>query len=112
MDRLQKALPDILDGYCRMSSQPREIAEQEAKAFLQIIEDSANYQFGYNHSTGYSMIGYMCAFCRYYYPEEFIAAYLNCANNTDDILMGTELAKIKNIEIKISSSENPELNIQ
>ena len=100
MDRLQKALPDILDGYCRMSSQPREIAEQEAKAFLQIIEDSANYQFGYNHSTGYSMIGYMCAFCRYYYPEEFIAAYLNCANNTDDILMGTELAKIKNIEIK------------
>lgn len=91
--------------------QPREIAEKEARAFLQIIEDSANYQFGYNHSTGYSMIGYMCAFCRYYYPEEFIAAYLNCANNTDDILMGTELAKIKNIEIKISSSENPVPNI-
>ncbi len=97
MDRLQKALPKILEGYCKMSSQPKEIAEQEAKAFLQIIEDSANYQFGYNHSTGYSMIGYMCAYCRYYYPEEFIAAYLNCAGNTDDIVMGTELAKIKKI---------------
>ena len=83
-----------------MSPQPQDVAEEEAKTFLKIIEDSSNYMFGYNHSTGYSMIGYMCAFCRYYYPEEFIAAYLNCANNTDDILMGTELAKIKNIEIK------------
>lgn len=46
------------------------------------------------------MIGYMCAYCRYYYPEEFIAAYLNCANNTDDIVMGTELAKIKNVTIR------------
>lgn len=41
----------------------------------------------------------MCASCRYYYPEEFIASYLNCANNTDDIIMGTELAKIKHIAI-------------
>ena len=99
MDRLQKALPDILDGYCKMSPQSRDIAEKEAKTFLQIIEDSSNYMFGFNHSTGYSMIGYMCALCRYYYPEEFIASYLNCANNTDDIIMGTELAKIKHVAI-------------
>ena len=45
------------------------------------------------------MIGYMCAYLRYYYPEEFIAAYLNCASNSDDIVNGTELAKIKNISI-------------
>ena len=99
MDRLQKALPQILEGYCNMSPQPRDVAEEEAKTFLKIIEDSANYQFGYNHSTGYSMIGYMCAYLRYYYPEEFIAAYLNCASNSDDIIHGTELAKIKNISI-------------
>lgn len=99
MDRLQKALPQILEGYCNMSPQPREVAEEEAKAFLQIIEDSSNYQFGYNHSTGYSMIGYTCAYMRYYYPEEFLAAYLNCAGNSDDIINGTELAKIKNIKI-------------
>ena len=99
MDRLQKALPQILEGYCNMSPQPRDIAEEEAKTFLKIIEDSSRYQFGYNHSTGYSMIGYMCAYLRYYYPEEFIAAYLNCASNSDDIIHGTELAKIKNISI-------------
>lgn len=99
MDRLQKALPQILEGYCNMSPQPRDVAEEEAKTFLKIIEDSSRYQFGYNHSTGYSMIGYMCAYLRYYYPEEFIAAYLNCASNSDDIINGTELAKIKNISI-------------
>ena len=99
IDRLEKALPKILNGYCNMSQQPRKIAEDEAKQFLQIIEDSARYQFGFNHSTGYSMIGYLCAYLRYYYPEEFIAAYLNCANNADDIIFGTELAKLKDISI-------------
>ena len=98
-DRLEAAMPQILDGYCKMSPKPREVSEQEAKEFLQIIEDSSNYQFGFNHSTGYSMIGYTCAMLRYYYPEEFIAAYLNNANNEDDIRNGTELARIKNIAI-------------
>ena len=45
-DRLDKAMPDILEGYCNKSPKPREIAENEAKEFLQIIEDSASYQFG------------------------------------------------------------------
>ena len=98
-DRLEAALPSILEGYCNMSSQPREIAEKEAQAFLKIIEDSSNYQFGFNHSTGYSMIGYMCAYLRYYYPKEFITAYLNNANNEDDIMLGTQLAKQLGITI-------------
>ena len=98
-DRLEAALPSILEGYCNMSSQSREIAEKEAQAFLKIIEDSSNYQFGFNHSTGYSMIGYMCAYLRYYYPKEFITAYLNNANNEDDIMLGTELAKQLGITI-------------
>ena len=98
-DRLQAALPQILEGYCNKSPKPREVAEQEAKEFLQIIEDSSNYQFGYNHSTGYSMIGYMCAYLRYYYPVEFISAYLNNANNDADIVNGTALAKQLDISI-------------
>lgn len=98
-DRLEAALPSILEGYCNMSSQPRNVAEKEAQAFLKIIEDSSNYQFGFNHSTGYSMIGYMCAYLRYYYPREFITAYLNNANNEDDTMLGTELAKQLGITI-------------
>ena len=98
-DRLDAAMPSILEGYCAKSDKPRDVAEEEAKKFLQIIEDASSYMFGFNHSTGYSMIGYTCAYMRYYYPEEFIAAYLNNANNDDDIRSGTELAKLKGITI-------------
>lgn len=96
---LDATLPSILEGYCKKSDKPREIAEQEAKEFLRIIEDSSNYQFGYNHSTGYSMIGYMCAYLRYYHPKEFITSYLNFANNEEDTRLGTELAKQFKINI-------------
>lgn len=93
VDRLEAAMPEILEGYCSKSDKPRDVAEEEAKQFLQIISDSSNYQFGYNHSTGYSMIGYTCGYLRYYYPVEFITAYLNSAANDDDLRTGTELAK-------------------
>lgn len=101
VDRLQKALPQILEGYCSKSPKPREVAEQEARAFLQIIEDSSNYQFGYNHSTGYSMIGYLCAYLRYYYPIEFCTALLNNANNDEDLTNGTQL--IHDLGFKLKS---------
>jgi DNA polymerase-3 subunit alpha len=98
-DRLEAALPSILEGYCNKSDKPRDVAEKEANEFLQIIEDSSNYQFGYNHSTGYSMIGYTCGYLRHYYTKEFITSYLNHANNEDDIRLGTELAKQMQIPI-------------
>ena len=99
-DRVDKALPQILEGYCDKSSKPRSESELEAKEFLDIIEAASSYMFGYNHSTGYSMIGYLCGYFRYYYSGEFITSYLNNANNEDDIRNGTELAKLKNIPIE------------
>ena len=98
-DRLEAALPSILEGYCNKSPQPREIAEKEAKEFLQIIEDSAAYQFGYNHSVAYCLLGYLCAYYRYYHPLEFITAFLNNAANEDDIRNGTSYATRVGIHI-------------
>ena len=100
VDRLQKALPQILEGYCNKSDKPREIAEQEAKEFLQIIEDASSYMFGRNHATAYSMIGYILGWLRYYYPLEFLTSFLNNANTDEDTLNGTELANQKGIKIK------------
>lgn len=99
LELLNKQLPKILEGYCKKSNKDRETAEKEAKEFIQIISDSSEYQFGYNHSTGYSMNGYMCARLRYYYPLEFVTAYLNNAENEDDLNNGIEIAKIKKIKI-------------
>ena len=98
-DRLDAAMPSILEGYCSKSTKPRAEAENEAKEFLQVIEDSASYQFGYNHSIAYCLLGYLCAYYRYYYPVQFITAFLNNAANDDDIASGTMLAKIYDIRI-------------
>lgn len=98
-DRLDAAMPSILDGYCSKSPKPREESEQEAKEFLQIIEDSASYQFGYNHSVAYCLLGYLCAYYRYHNPLEFVTSFLNNAANDADIQNGTTLAKQRGIKI-------------
>lgn len=96
---LSQQLPKILEGYCNHSQKERHIAEEEAKQFVQIIQDSSEYQFGLNHSTAYSMNGYICVWLRTYYTLEFVAAYLNRAENNEDINYGVELAKQYNIKI-------------
>ena len=98
-DRLDAAMPSILEGYCSKSPQPRDVAENEAKEFLQIIEDSASYQFGYNHSIAYCLLGYLCAYYRYYHPIEFITSFLNNAANEDDIRNGTAYANRIGIKV-------------
>lgn len=45
-ETLESYLPKILNGYCSVSKQPRAIATKEAMAYIQIIEDSSEYQFG------------------------------------------------------------------
>lgn len=98
-DRLDRAMPDILNGYCNKSPKPRSDAEKEALEFLRIIEDSASYQFGYNHSIAYCMLGYLCAYYRHYYPIEFITSFLNNAANDNDIKNGTAYATKMGIKI-------------
>lgn len=98
-DRLEAALPSILEGYCSKSPQPRDVAETEAKEFLQVIEDSASYQFGYNHSVAYCLLGYLCAYYRYYHPIEFITSFLNNAANEEDIRNGTAYAARVGIQV-------------
>lgn len=91
-ERLEKAIPKILNGYCEHSSKPRKEAEEDAKAFLKVIEDASEYSFGYNHAVEYCLTGYLCAYLRKYYPCEFITTYLNRAAKEEDVVNGTTLA--------------------
>ena len=100
-DRLDAAMPSILEGYCSKSDKPRDQAELEAKDFLQVIEDSSSYQFGKNHSLGYCLLGYLCAYYRHYYPLEFLTSFLNNAANDDDIYNGTSYANRVGIRISM-----------
>ena len=45
-EKISKALPKILEGYCAKSDKPREVAEEEAKQFLKVIEEASSYMFG------------------------------------------------------------------
>lgn len=99
LDKLKEWIPVILDGYCMKSDKPRDVAEDEAREFLQVIEDASSYMFSKNHGISYSMLTYYCAYFRYYYPGEFITAYLNTAANDDDIRNGAELAKVYGIKM-------------
>lgn len=98
-DEIDKALPKILSGYCAHSSKPSEVAEEECKAYLKVIEDASAYSFGKNHSTGYSLLSYLCGYYKHYYPCEFIAAYMKNAANDDDINTGRTMAKVRGIQM-------------
>jgi DNA polymerase-3 subunit alpha len=101
-EKIAKALPQILNGYCDKSDKPREIAKEEAKGFIKVIEDASGYSFGFNHSESYAMLGYLMGWLRYYYPVEFCTSFLNCAKNDEDLENGTKYAKSQGIKI-----ENP-----
>lgn len=45
------------------------------------------------------MLGYLCAYMRYYHTKEFICAYLDCSKSDNDKYNGVMLAKNKNIKI-------------
>lgn len=98
-DVIEAAMPKILDGYCNKSDKPREVAEVEAKEFLDVIYSSSSYAFNKGHSVSYTLLSYVMAYCRYYYPTEFCTAFLNCSKNDDDILNGTKLAEHKGCTI-------------
>jgi DNA polymerase-3 subunit alpha len=99
-EKIAKALPKILEGYCNKSDKPRDIAEEEAKQFIKVIEDASAYSFGFNHSESYAMLTYLMGWLRYHYPVEFCTAFLSCAKNDDDLLNGTKLARLKGCTIE------------
>lgn len=64
-----------------------------------IVCSGRNTGLNDNHSIAYCLLGYLCAYYRYYHPIEFITAYLNNASNDTDIQHGTILAKQYGISV-------------
>lgn len=102
-EALERSLPEIEKGYISNSEKDESVAREEVMEFIQVMKDSGAYGFNYSHALAYSMLTYMTAYLRHYYPVEFTTSYLNNASNEDDIINGTELANLLNIKIK-----NPE----
>lgn len=53
-----------------------------------------------NHSIAYCLLGYLCGYYRYYHPMEFATAFLNNAQNDEDIENGNKLMKLYGIRFQ------------
>ena len=99
-EKIENAIPQIVDGYCQHRDLPRKQAEEEAQEYVQVIRDASSYAFNKSHAVAYSMLGYMFAYMKHYHPAEFICAFLNYADNDDDVTNGTKLALERGYKIE------------
>jgi DNA polymerase III alpha subunit/intein/homing endonuclease len=82
---MEQYIPEIKSGFIKTMKEQYNTSEKEsetiAESFLRVIEDASSYLFSLNHSYPYSMIGYICAYLRYYYKLEFVTTMLNVNKN-------------------------------
>jgi len=100
----EKFIPEIKSGFIKTMKKEYDLEESEAEkiieAFLRVIEDASLYLFSLNHSYPYSMIGYICAYLRYYHKLEFLTSMLNInRSNIDKSSEITEYAKDCKIQV-------------
>jgi DNA polymerase-3 subunit alpha len=64
----------------------------EAKEFWEGLQKHANYSFNKSHAYEYAIISYWTAWCKFYYPKEFICALLTYGAETklEDIVNEAE----------------------
>lgn len=84
---LEKVLPEITEGFCRVMGEKYGMDEATAHSviepFLQTIIDASSYAFNEAHSISYHGISYISAWERLYYPVEWACAGLNAYNGFD-----------------------------
>lgn len=73
------------------------MATYSSKAYE--LRTYVNIKVSRNHSIAYSMMTYLTAYVRYYYPKEFICAYMNNATDESDTTNAVILARLKKINI-------------
>lgn len=78
---------------------------QEIVEFFRSIEEFASYAFNKSHAACYSLIGFLTAWLKFYYPVEFWAAVLSI---TDDSKRDKYLKLIKEEGIVVSP---PDINV-
>jgi len=52
-------------------------SQQQAEKFWEMLLAHSRYSFNLSHSVSYSILAYWTAWCKYYYPTEFICANLS-----------------------------------
>ena len=85
----------------------RTMNEREAEEFWNGLQEWAGYGFNKSHSVAYALIGYWCAYIKYYYPTEFICASLTYGtdNKKEDLIQEAVRLGLTLIPPKIGISD-------
>ena len=78
---------------------------EEVKEYFDTISGYSQYAFNKSHSASYSYISYLCAWLKYYYPTEFMAAILTMSDE-DKRVEYIKILDAMNITLKA-----PDINI-
>jgi len=83
------------------------LSEKEALEFWDALEKHSNYSFNRSHSIEYAMIAYWCAWCKLYFPAEFICANLSFGSDgkKEEIVKEARRLGLKVVLPKVGVSE-------
>jgi len=93
-DAINQFRDEFIDG-CKKNNIPVEISE----ALFNDITQFGSYLFNKSHATAYSMVSYQCMWFKYHYPQEFLIACLEFADDEERPALVQELEK-NGLEIK------------
>lgn len=101
----EKFIGEIHDRFLSYSHETygvsQNLLEEIFPPIKQGILDASAYSFSWNHSDGYSCIGYICGYLRHYYPLEFVTASLNVFQDKEEKTLDiTKYAKKVGIKIE------------
>lgn len=82
-----------------ISNATEAVGPRKAEKLWSDVEAGAGYGFNKSHSVAYSILGYQCAWLKYHYPVEFMAAVLR--NEKDKDAVTDYLIECKRMGIKV-----------
>jgi DNA polymerase-3 subunit alpha len=95
------------DAFVKGCIKQKTLSKNQAEEFWVGLQKHANYSFNRSHSIAYAIIGYWTAWCKFFYPNEFICASLTYGSESkkEELLQEAYEMGIKVITPKIGISE-------
>lgn len=79
---------------------------EEMNHYFDEISGTVEYLFNKSHANSYSLITYVMAWLKYYYPTEFYAAVLSAQSDDEKIQKYIRVAESEDIQVKV-----PDINL-
>lgn len=80
--------------------------KEQLIAYCKDLEGYSSYLFNLSHAATYSLISYMTAYLKYYYPKEYLAALLSLQETKEKIDSYIKVARKMNVKVF-----KPDINI-